>query len=225
MAKKDKGGFLKTGMKFDDIGGSLSAGGGGDFDEEIVILGDGDEMFCVFAAPPETWVIFSEHYIAPSFRVCTGSGCQYCEDGNRASRRVMVGVYVTKRYKPARNDYPARKFENEGFRYFKMNNETFGTLSRIAKRRNNVYDDRIFAVTRSGSGMDTKYDIERMDEKPTAKMLKWPGDMNIEDKLMVMATTEPRVAKDKENTDDYDIDKVADEARLPRKSKRSKRRR
>ena len=233
MAKKDND-FIKTGFATGgDLMESMKSGGGGsgNYDEEIIFLGEGDEMMCAIVSPLDKWAVFREHYSQANseFVLCVGDGCVFCDAGGRPSVRAMIGIYVKKRFRPARADFGAKAFEDEGHRYFKLNADTAERFKRIADRRKGRLDDNLFLISRQGGGLDTKYDIDRMDEKPTKKMLNWPG-MDIVGKLQARAQTDRKKKADsvngkpsKEESFDYDSNapKSMKGGMRPRRKKRA----
>ena len=184
--------------------------GGGDYDEEVVFLGDGDELQCAIATPLKGWVLFWEHYYENKAWLCWRTAeCPHCASGKgSAQRRVMVGIYCVQRYKPATGQYTAKSFSDEGFKYIKLNATTADRFVRIANRRKGRLDDKIYVISRTGGGLDTKYDIDSTDDKPSKKMLAWPKNMDLAEKLRTRLKQEQGKLEGIEEPKEEDFDHV-----------------
>lgn len=226
-SKKGKGDFFRTGMDADDLRKELKKSGGSS-DPDLLFLYDGDQVQLTVVNDPKEWGTYRQHYLGRQvgYRLCSGEGCQYCDDGDRASQRTMIGVYVHSLYQAGRGDYKARRIKDMGYKFFPMNKETTEGLLRRAARRGGKLNDRILIVERQGEGTDTKYDVERTEESPKKRIVRgW--DMDVSKKLRSMMRKESEEGNEKKKgssrDEDYDYD---DDAPLRRKkSKKSSKRR
>ncbi len=216
--------FFKTGMDTDDLRAELKKSGGGG-DPELLILRDGDQAEISIVTSPREWGTYRQHYLGQEagYRLCSGEGCIYCDDGLGASQRTMMGVYVHSLYQAERGDYKARKTRNMGYKFLPLNKETTEGLLRRAARRGNTLSDRRYVIERHGGGTDTKYDIDRTEEKTKRKIVSgWT--LSVPKKLRRMKREEDEsinVGGKKSRDDDYDYE---GSSRRKKKSRRRSRR-
>ena len=229
-SKNDDSPFA-TGLSDKELMNNMQ-GSGGARDPEMVMLGNGDEMHLAIVSPKAQWTTFSQHYIDNEYKICSGDGCDYCDEGGRPSRRAMIGVYVSRRYKPASKEYKAVRMKDEGHKYMILNSQVVETLMKISKRRGGVLDDRMYVFQRDGTGFDTKYHVERLDDKPTRVMKNWPK-MDTHGKVMSMFKQQKEDSEDsstsksksKSSKGSYDFDDEMDKFDDEKPKRRSSRRR
>lgn len=227
---KAKASPFATGLSDKELMSNMASGG--NRDPELVMLGDGDEMEVAIVSPKSDWTTFGQHYVDNEYKICGGDGCEHCDDGSRPSRRALIGVYVHKRFRPERKDYKAVRTKDEGHRYFVLNTRVVETLLKISNRRGGKLDDRMYLFQRDGDGFDTKYHVERLDGRPTRKMLNW-SKMDTHDKVMRMFNSEQEASDDdkpkrgkRRRSDDFDYDDDLEKFdEKPRRRKGGKRRR
>ncbi len=146
---------------------------GGAIGEFVIFRDDGDAALVRFLdelkSDDEKKVarVISVHEVrGPSrddFRsmLCTGDGCQYCSEGNRPIRRVLLRAFVY-------------WFESGGKREkvhavkvidLKASSMAMAELVNDYRARNTITDSD-YLVVRTGTGFDTKYSARRQDASP-----------------------------------------------------------
>ena len=123
-------------------------------------VNDGDAIKGIFQGTP---FIYQQHWTQTPFgrrsAVCTGTGCQYCAQGDRAKFRfrcnflvVENGMWTAKIYEGGKSVYEALAEQ--------------GTDYDLSKT--------LLKISRKGSGMDTTYSvvIAPPNAQPTAETLK-----------------------------------------------------
>jgi len=223
-SKKAAPSRFRSGMSAKDLEASLksrASGGGGD--PELVTMGDGDQVELAFVGDTTNWGEFDQHYVrAPKdqgggYRICPGSGCPLCDDGDRPQLKYLVPAFIIKRHRPAKGKYEAKTEKNVGYRYVMFNKTTAEKLLKRIRRRGTL-QDAIYLIIREGDGLDTDYEIEKTDEKPSKKMLNGWEKMDAIGKLEEMFEKEQKASgplkkgkKSKakvedDDDDDYDYD-------------------
>ena len=228
--KLGKGAF-KTGQSASKLQKSLREGGGGTADPEMIMIFDGDQIMVTFAGGVKDWTEFYQHYLQDKRKnvICSGDGCPYCDVGINRSKRNIIPVYVHTQYKAGNKGYKAQRLNNVGYRFMILNKETSEALLKKHKLRGRKFD-RKYIIERTGSGLDTKFDIERDDERPKKSVVKgWDLVTTIE-KLEAMFESEssdfvkPKRQSD-EDYDDYGDDDDDEPIRKKKKRRRKSRRR
>lgn len=114
---------------------------------KFVRLQDGESIQGVFRGDPFD---FMQHWVkgdgsAPHSFMCPGEGCEECQKGNKPGFRFRLNFIVKEG-----SDYVAKIFE--------QSKTVYGILRTLNKACD--VEKKVMKVTRTGSGKQTKYDIE-----------------------------------------------------------------
>jgi hypothetical protein len=194
------------GGEVDDIRRDLSSGS-----DRILALKDGDSVKVAFLEEADNALRYRNHSISVNkqFRgvPCGGEKCPICAQGSNPSSRALINVL----------DVKAKKIK-----LWPMSGETYSdVLTKFARRKTIL--DRYYTIIRQGTGTETKYVIEREDEKlPSSvkklidtpdKLLNGEQDLNnwLNSYYEAVADVEDVEDEDDEEFDDEDFDDDDDE--------------
>lgn len=168
---------MQTGLSIKALKDRLntgSGGGGGRKDFKLLMLRDGDTATVRFLDEPENWVLYKEHFVqGKGFVPCLGEddGCEPCEEGNNASERGLVNVYVLEVERQERKvkgkKYEAKIEEPKKVMLLKMSNGLRASIIVRYERRGTVMDREV-SITRDGESTDTEYVLDWADSKSAA---------------------------------------------------------
>jgi hypothetical protein len=166
MAPKGLGGKMakvpvRKGLSIDEIKENLNKGNGGGASKVMLMLSNEDVASLRILDDPDEWTFYDEHYTrSDGFQPCIGEddGCAFCEEGERASTRALVNVYVYKVDRAANGKFKAREEKIAGVRLLKLNRDFQTVLLGQASRKGTLkkYDAEI---TRDGAGTETVYSV------------------------------------------------------------------
>ncbi len=138
---------VETGGTPESIKKSMQSGS-----KRILSLKDGDSLMVAWLQEPQDWLRFSQHRVdtkGGQSVPCIGEDCEFDKHGNRPSKRAMINVYDRK---------------TKTVKLFIANTEVVGDLlSKFGKRLTLL--DRYYTLSREGEWTETKYHIEREDDK------------------------------------------------------------
>lgn len=93
--------------------------------------------------------------------LCTDSKCEYCEDGDRPSFKGAFLVWDYRTFEAKDSNGKTKKVKGS-LKLYKAGTRIISQLDRLSSRYG--LTDRVYTVSRTGSGTSTQYMFERGDE-------------------------------------------------------------
>ncbi len=183
---------------------------GGAMESFVLLRNDGDEALVRFLDdlkhPKREAHVIAVHEMrgssASDFRVvlCQGSGCRYCADGVRVTKRLLLRAFVYW----VKTGGAKQKVNAVRVVDVKASSGAAADLVKDFRMRGTVTDSD-YLFSRTGEGFDTKYSLRRQDKAPFQHVDKAKETWITEEKLQELVNKRYGEPEDAETDDESEI--------------------